>query len=155
MLYARFPHNLDANVTLEKVQQGVYQCRRGTDVIRVIVVGELPQEEHNAPLHLFSAAPRLVQFGQEHYEQRTEDTSTLLRRLLGGYQQEGIAMPYTMKDFRRDCAKEILPDLTVEERLEGLSPEEIEKCLERIRQKKSSSPEKPRGQKQRRGKPKR
>jgi len=29
-----------------------------TDTIRVVVAGELPQEAHNAPLHLFSQLPR-------------------------------------------------------------------------------------------------
>jgi hypothetical protein len=34
----------------------------GLDVVRVIVAGQLPREPHNAPLHLFSAAPELVGF---------------------------------------------------------------------------------------------
>lgn len=41
-----------------------------------------------------------------------------------GYEREGLIMPYTMKDFRRDFAKEHLKDLTPAERLEGLSPDE-------------------------------
>jgi hypothetical protein len=38
-------------------------------------------------------------------------------------------MPYTMADFRRDFVKELLKDLTPEERLEGLPAEEILKAL--------------------------
>ncbi len=34
-------------------------------------------------------------------------------------------MPYTMEDFRRDYAKEHLKDLTLDERLEGLSAKEL------------------------------
>jgi hypothetical protein len=56
---ARFPHNLSGQVPWQRVQAGVYDCRWGTDTIRVVVAGELPQEPHNAPLHLFSAAPEL------------------------------------------------------------------------------------------------
>jgi hypothetical protein len=40
-------------------------------------------------------------------------------------------MPYTIEDFRRDYAKEHLKDLSLEERLEGLSVQEIEQYLER------------------------
>ena len=47
-------------------------------------------------------------------------------------------MPYTMQDFRRDYVKEHLKDLTVEERLQGVPAEKIEKYLER--RKKPASP---------------
>src|SRR5438094_6063966 len=39
-LYAvcsRYPHNLASAVTLRPVQHGVYECRRGTDLIHVVV----------------------------------------------------------------------------------------------------------------------
>jgi hypothetical protein len=32
---ARFPHNLSGQVSWQKVQAGVYDCRWGTDTIRV------------------------------------------------------------------------------------------------------------------------
>ena len=126
---ARYPHNLAGQVPFEEVREGVYACRRGTDVIRVVVTRELPEEEHNAPLHLFTAVPELVQFGQEHYRLRSEKASTLLQRLFERYQQEGLAMPYTMDDFLRDYVKENLEKLTPAERLAGLSEEEIVKAL--------------------------
>jgi hypothetical protein len=34
---ARFPHNLSQQVPWQKVQDGVYDCRWGTDTVRVIV----------------------------------------------------------------------------------------------------------------------
>ncbi|WP_157817849.1 hypothetical protein [Candidatus Thiodictyon syntrophicum] len=34
-------------------------------------------------------------------------------------------MSYTFQDFRRDLARETLPELTPEERLRGLPPEEV------------------------------
>jgi hypothetical protein len=89
---------------------------------------------------LLSASPDQVRFGVEHYQQRSADTSTLLGQLFEGYEREGLAMPYTMEDFRRDYVKEHLKDLTVKERLEGLSadqrleglsPDQIEKYLRR------------------------
>ncbi len=42
-------------------------------------------------------------------------------------------MPYTMEDFRRDFTRDHLDLLTPEERLHGLSPEEIEDYLKKFR----------------------
>jgi hypothetical protein len=126
---ARYPRDLAQQVLWTPRQAGVYDCRWGTDTIRVIVLGQLPQEEHNAPLHLFSAAQDQVRYGAEHYRQRADDTSTLLHRLLEQYRKEGVHMPYTMEDFRRDYVKEHLKDLTPEELRAALSPEEIRAVL--------------------------
>src|SRR5207248_5279145 len=78
---ARFPHNLAGQVPWQQRQAGVYDCRWGTDEVRVLVAGELPREEHNAPLHLFSASPELLSFGQSTYRRRSENTSMLLGQL--------------------------------------------------------------------------
>jgi hypothetical protein len=146
-LYAicsRYPHNLASAVPLEERQLGVHWCRRGTDVIRVIVVGQLPREEHNAPLHLFSGSAEQVAYGAAHYRQRSEETSTVLYQLVQHFHGKGLEMPYTMEDFKRDFVKEHFKDLTpeekqealralpAEERLEGLSREEIEDYLKRV-----------------------
>jgi hypothetical protein len=88
-------------------------------------------------LHLFSAAPEQVKYGKEHYRIRSQDSSTLLYRLFEQYQKEGLNMPYTMEEFRRDFVKERLKDLTpeelaaipVEKRLQGLSEEELLKKI--------------------------
>ena len=126
-LYAvcsRYPHNLANVVPWQPVQEGVYECRRGTDVIRVVVAQELPRTENNALLHLLSASPDKVRYGVAHYHQHSVETSSLLDRLFEGYQREGLTMPYTMEDFRREYLEERLKELTLEERLRGLSPEE-------------------------------
>ena len=147
-LYAvcsRFPHILANLADWRPVQAGVYECRRGTDAIRVVVLGELPQTANNAPLHLLSANPELVEFGASHYEQRSPNTSTLIHQLFEGFKREGIAMPYTMQDFRHDFAKEhiremldalspeerhrVFSDVPPEERLAGLSPEDVLRAL--------------------------
>jgi hypothetical protein len=122
---ARFPQGLAGQVAWAQVQTGVYDCRRGTDVIRVIVANQLPQSEHNAPLHLFSASADQWRYGVEHYRQHSEQTSSLLFRLFEQYQWEGQNMPYTMKDFVREFTEEHLKDLPPEKRLAGLSPEQI------------------------------
>jgi hypothetical protein len=120
-------------VALEPVQAGVYECRRGTDVIRIVVAGQMLRKEHNALLHLFSASPTHVDFGASHYEQHSQETSSLLNELFGGYQREGIAMSYTLADYRRDRIKVLLRDLTPEERreaLQGLTSEERRQALQ-------------------------
>src|SRR5947207_656297 len=73
---ARFPHNLAQQVPWEELRQGVFECRRGTDAIGVLVLARLPQGEHNAPLHLFSAQREQVRYAAEHYRQRSANTST-------------------------------------------------------------------------------
>jgi hypothetical protein len=135
-LYAvcgRYPHNLVGAVPWERLGPGVYQCRRGTDVIRVVVAGQLPQAEHNTPLHLLSGSPALVAYGAAHYRPRSPDTSTLLDQLLERYRREGLAVPYTMEEFRREYILEHFKDLTPEQRqkaLQGLSPEERQEALQ-------------------------
>jgi hypothetical protein len=144
---ARFPRQLAGQIPWQSVQTGVYDCRWGTDTIRILVAGELPREPHNAPLHLFSASPELVVFGSSAYRRRSENTSALLRQLFERFQAEGLAMTYTMKDFQRQYAKEHFGELTPEEQrdllkrlppelhrevLESLSPEVQEEVLQAL-----------------------
>jgi hypothetical protein len=51
---ARFPQNLSALVPWHEVQGGVYDCRWGTDPVRVVVAGELPRER-TTPHFTYSA----------------------------------------------------------------------------------------------------
>lgn len=54
--------------------------------------------------------------------------STILNQLFENYHVEGLEMPYTMNDFRREYihehAEEILEQFSAEERLQSLSLEE-------------------------------
>jgi hypothetical protein len=95
--------------------------------MRVVGAGELPQEAHHAPLHLFRAAPQLVEFGRSAYQRRSEQTSRLLGELFERLRGEGFDMSFTMEDFNRQYIKEHFPQLTPEEREEvvrSLPPEE-------------------------------
>ena len=141
---ARFPQNLSGEVPWREVQAGVYHCQWGTDTVNVIVAGQLPRKEQNAPLHLFSASPELLGFGQMTYKQHSEVTSRVLGQLFEKFNAEGFAMAFTMADFERQyildhfprlTAKEkqqVLEKLSPEDRLAGLSPEEIRQYLEKI-----------------------
>jgi hypothetical protein len=126
---ARYPHNLAGLVPWQELQPGVFECRRGADAIRVVVLRQLPQSEHNSLWHLFSAAPQLVEYARRHHRLRSTQTSSLVQRLFAGYRQEGLAMPYTMEDFCRDYVKEHLEDLPPELRREDLTPEQVTRIL--------------------------
>lgn len=126
---ARYPHNLAGQVTLEELKPGVYQCRWGTRLIRMIVLRRVPLEAHNALWLLFSGVPERIAFAAQHYRQRSPEASAMLDLLFEGYQREGMVMPYTVEDFRRDYLKEHLSQLSAKERLAGLSAEEIVKFL--------------------------
>src|SRR5438094_362084 len=135
---------------------------------QVEVEGELPQEAHNAPLHLFSAAPSLVEFGSGAYRQRSEQTSRLLGQLFEKLRGEGFAMSFTMEDFNRQYIKEHFPQLTPkereevlralpperrlaglppEQRLAGLSAEQIRQYLDQLSAGRPTAPRKPRRKK--------
>ncbi len=132
---ARFPHNLAGLIPWQERQPGVYDCHWGLDTIRVVVAGQLPQATRNVPLHLFSAAPGLVNFASGAYRQRSENTSALLRQLIKRFRLEGFAMSFTMEDFQRQYAKEHFAQLTPEERREAiqlLPPEARREVLETL-----------------------
>jgi hypothetical protein len=132
---ARYPHNLAVQVPWQRVQAGVYDCRWSTNIVRVVVAGELPREPHNAPLHLFSASRELVGFGQVAYRRPSAETSLLLGQLFERFQGEGFPMPHTMQDFVRDYMKEHFAKLTPQERreiLEALPAEEQQEALQAL-----------------------
>lgn len=124
---ARFPQNLSGQVPWQERQAGVYDCQWGTDVVRVIVAGQLPREDQNAALHLFSASPEVVNFGRGAYRQHSTNTSSLIRVLFEKYKVEEIVMAYTMEDFQKDYAKANFGRLTREDQIEVLQALPLER----------------------------
>jgi hypothetical protein len=124
----RFPSNLSKKVILAPVQPGVYDVEGFGTTIRVIVVNELPQEDQNAMLHLFSAQEKLIRYGQEHYHPHSSGTGTLLLQLLHAYSEDQTMHP-KLEEFERQSLDEILKKLPLEERLKGLPVEELRKAL--------------------------
>jgi hypothetical protein len=133
----RSPQKLAEQVTLTPIRPGVYEVRWITLCIRVIVVHELPQEEQNAMLLLFSAQPEPLRYAQENYRPHSTETSTLLYQLLMAY-SEDPDMSNQLQEFVRQSIDELLEKLppeelrkhlTPEERLEGLPAEELRKRL--------------------------
>ncbi len=97
----RFPQALARQVALTPIQPGVYEVRHFTGPIRLVVVHELPQQEHNALLHLFSARADLLRYGAAHYRLRSEETSTLLLQLVERYRLEATLMPDMLEQLTR------------------------------------------------------
>jgi hypothetical protein len=125
---ARYPRDLAHQLPMMPVREGVYQVQLVTVPARIIVVGQLPQEEQNAMLHLFSAREELLRYGQGHYRPYSRETSTLLYDLFTMYREDSN-MPDKLQEFVRETIDKMLKTLTPKERLKGLSTEEIIKEL--------------------------
>jgi len=125
---ARYPTNLAQLVTLTALREGVFEIQVLTLRIRLIVVHQLPEEEQNAMLHLFSAREGLLQYGREHYRPHSQESSTLLYQLFRVY-SEDKTMSEKLKEYVRQSIDELLKSLPAEERLKGLPAEERIKGL--------------------------
>ena len=124
----RFPQALARQATLTAVQPGVYEVRHFTGLLRLVVVHELPQQEHNALLHMFSARTDLLRYGTAHYRPRSGETSTLLLQLFKRYRLEATLMPDSLeqlKQFAEETIEELLKDMPAQRRLKGLFPDEV------------------------------
>jgi hypothetical protein len=119
----RFPENLAKQLPLTPVRPGVYDVRLVTRPARVVVVSQLPQEEQNAMLLLFSAREDLLRYGREHFRPHSTETSSLLLQLLRKY-GEDPNMSDKLKEFVRETVDELLKSLPAEERLKGMPAEE-------------------------------
>ena len=124
----RLPQGLAREVALTPLQPGVYEVAHFTGRIRLIVVHELPQQEHNSLLHLFSARADLLRYGAAHYRPRSPETSSLLLQLLQSYRLEAAVMDM-LEQLTRETIDELLKELPAEERLKGLPAEERLKGL--------------------------
>ncbi|HDN25721.1 MAG TPA: hypothetical protein ENG03_01230 [Thioploca sp.] len=154
----RYPQKLNRELKnnsqkLTEIKQGVYDTKYGNQLVRVIVLSQLPPEKKNAVLHLFSGNPKGFQFGQENYQWRYPPAIATLRSLFKLYLTEGVNMDPNYEGFLQECIrdtlaifpveerlkglppKEVLEQFSVEDRLMGLPPEALEKQLAKLRQK--------------------
>ena len=126
----RFPQAMSRDVPLQRIQEGIYEVRHFTGTIRLVVVHQLPLQEQNAMLHLFSAGERLVRYGGQHYRPRSPETSTFLFELFERYREEGMPMSFTKEEFIRQAKAKIIKDPDIIEAL--LAEQPPEKLLERV-----------------------
>ncbi len=139
---------------------GVYEMTWGTRVIDVIVCRRVEVIERNSLWLLFSGDPEKVAFGMRHFGLKQPDLSTILNDIHQTYQLEGLNMPYTVEDYKKEAferqmerlkqlsveekfkifpKEELLANLSPEERLADLSPEQIEAVL-KAKQKQKGKP---------------
>jgi hypothetical protein len=125
---ARFPHNLAHQVVLTPHRDGVYEAQGLALRIRVIVTHQLPLRENNAMLHVFSVREESLRYGREHYRPHSPEGSTLLYDLFKEYSEEPD-MPDKLKEYFRESIDKIMASLSPEERLKGLTAQEVARAL--------------------------
>ncbi|MGH8556423.1 MAG: calcium-binding protein [Methylococcales bacterium] len=125
----RFPEKLHREVALRCLKAGVYELCRGTDSIRIIVLSEIAEGEHNAIWRLFSYDREVVLQAKQQYQVRQREMSTIVQQLFENYQREKFNMAYTVEDFQKDYVREHLDLLSADDRLQGLSPDDRLKGL--------------------------
>ena len=142
---SRFPDSLAKQIRLEEKQAGVYDMHIGPTRIRLVVIRDLADEPINAVLKLFSIVPKQIAFACEHYRPMHDHISGIVDALIRMYRKEDLDMISTLEEFKRKLMKEAMETASVEERLKGLtteqilkrlSPEEIEAYLREIKKKK-------------------
>jgi len=135
-LYAvssRYPQQLAGkHIALQPVMEGDYEVPVLATRIRIIVANQLPLQEHNAMLHLFSTRAELLVYGVQHCRIRSWETSTLLLRLYQIFQQEGEIMPDMLEEFARETVDRLLKELPVKKRLEGLTADQLVEALKEL-----------------------
>ena len=112
---------------------GVYELDLLDLVIRIIVPRETAKTPRNALWHLLSADPELVRYGMEHYQSRDAELYNILNDLRETYAMEGLEVPYTKEDYKREVARELFQKMRPSERrelLQGLPPSERRELLQ-------------------------
>src|SRR5260221_8437435 len=112
----QFPRQLANRVALQPQGPGAYDVIWGTDTIRIPVLREMPEAEQNVVWNLFSGDQNRIATAFQRLQPQLASWSSLLNKLLRNYGLEGMAMPYTMEDFKREAAEELLNELTPEQR---------------------------------------
>ena len=121
----RHPKKVLSLPGVTKAKPGVYDLRVLSMEIRILVLSEMPTEQRNAILSLFSFDAEKVKYAVDHYQWQQEDGSTVINQLLDQYAIEGIAMPYTMEQFRKEYIKAHLGELDIDDRLKGVDPKDV------------------------------
>jgi hypothetical protein len=123
------------NPSQRELTEGVFEIEFLKLIIRVIVPREVTQTARNALWHLLSGDPELVRYGMEHYQARDAGLYNILNDLRETYEMEGLEMPYTKEDYKREFAKELFRKISPNERYEVfllMSPDERREWLDAL-----------------------
>jgi hypothetical protein len=143
---SRFPDSLAKQIPLEESQSGVYDIKVGPLRIRLLAIRNLANDPANAMLKLFSIVPDQIDFACRHYRPLSPHTTGIVDQLISKYRKEDERMATTIEELNRKLMKEAMDMASVEDRLKGLtaeqilkrlSPEEIEAYLRASKKKKA------------------
>ncbi|MCG8669433.1 MAG: hypothetical protein MI867_08455 [Pseudomonadales bacterium] len=73
---------------------------------------------------MFSRVPENVRYGVDHYRWKDDQLSTITQELYEQYKTEGIIVPYTAEDYKREQRARFLAEATPEERIAGFTLEQ-------------------------------
>ena len=136
----------DKHGNQRQIMDGIYEVDGFDLTIRVIVPREVVLIPRNSMWHVFSGIEDRVAFGMRHYEFHDGGLYNVLNVLAENYEMEGIEMPYTIEDFKRDSINDMIEKhglaevlqhvspadrvsgLSLEDRLEGLPQDFVEAC---------------------------
>lgn len=139
------PAWLDGATVQSTALSGIYEVE-----FLGLTIRETERMPRNSLWRLLSGDGDLVSFGIKHYQMHDAALYNILNELKRNYAMEGIEMPYTIEDYKREAARELLgrmspkevleivpgrellQSMSAEERLEGMSREEIEAYLEQL-----------------------
>jgi len=80
----------------------------------------------NALWQLFSGDYAVgFEYGDAYYKWHDPEEKSLLNQLYLLYLKEGVKMPETNEDFRRECTMPFIESLPIEMRLKNIPPEKI------------------------------
>jgi proteasome lid subunit RPN8/RPN11 len=131
-----YPRQLASQVALLPRGPGTYDVVWGTDTIRILVLREMPEAEQNLVWNLFSGDPGRISAAFQRLQPKAHSWSSTVNALLKYYGLEGLPMPYTMEDFKRDVAEDLLNDMTPDQLLARLPIDAIEAYLKKVKEEK-------------------
>ena len=126
---ARFPEKLAKEIPLVQREPGVYDISWGAMTIRLLVIRELSAEVANAMLMLFSVQPDQIEFAWQRYRKINQHSSGIIDEMIRIYRKEDQVMAITLEEIDRRVKQEWLHSLTMEQRLAGVSAEEVLKRM--------------------------
>ena len=112
-------------------QPGVYDIEWGSLTIRLLVIRELNEETVNAMLLLFSVVPKQIEFACRHYQKTDPQSSGTIDELIRVYRKENKEMAVTFEEINRKVKQEMISQMTLDEKLAGVSTDDIVKRIPR------------------------
>lgn len=129
MVSARHPQALARKLPFTKQGQGIYTLQYGLTSIRLLVTSRLRMVPQNAPLLAVSGQPQRIAYAASILSEETDIARGMLSRALKQYKLEGLEMPYTLEDAKRELIDFYISEATPEELVKRLSPEQRLKGL--------------------------